>query len=111
MAKIKAEQVARQSGKYGSTKFPPYKPGGGGGAGMIDPNPPGPDRPKHWSEIVLKDEEDHPIPGELYRIVFPDGAADERTLDEKGYARYDGTDPGTCKVTFPNLDKKIWHKA
>ena len=108
MAQIKAEQVERQKGKYGSVKFPPYKPGAGA---AVDPDAPPTEKPKHWIEIVLKDEDGHPIPGELYRIVFPDGTADERTLDEKGYARYDGIDPGTCKVTFPNLDKKIWHKS
>ena len=30
------------------------------------------------------------------------------TLDEKGHARVDHIDPGTCKVTFPNLDKDAW---
>lgn len=29
------------------------------------------------------------------------------TLDSKGQARVDGIDPGTCRVTFPNLDKNM----
>ena len=32
----------------------------------------------------------------------------EGTLDDKGFARVDGIDPGSCKVTFPKLDKTVW---
>jgi hypothetical protein len=30
------------------------------------------------------------------------------TLDENGFARVEGIDPGQCKVTFPDLDKDAW---
>jgi hypothetical protein len=41
--------------------------------------------------------------------VLPDGQTlAEGTLDEKGFARVEGVDPGSCKVTFPNLDKSAW---
>jgi type VI secretion system secreted protein VgrG len=64
---------------------------------------------KSWIEIVLVDQDDKPVPGEPYRITLPDGTTlAEGTLDEKGFAREDGIDPGTCKVTFPNLDKDAW---
>ncbi len=64
---------------------------------------------KSWIEIVLVDQDDKPVPGEAYRITLPDGTTlAEGTLDEKGFAREDGIDPGTCKVTFPNLDKESW---
>ena len=27
------------------------------------------------------------------------------------FARIEGIEPGTCKVTFPRLDKEAWEKA
>jgi len=110
MAQLKAEQIQQGKGKYGEVKLPPHKPSPPDSpAGIAEPE--APPRPKHWIEIELLDEEGHPVPGELFHIVFPDGTEDRRSLDEKGYARYDGIEPGTCKVSFPNLDKKVWHKA
>jgi type VI secretion system secreted protein VgrG len=64
---------------------------------------------EHWIEIELLDEEGQPIAGEPYRITLPDGTTvADGTLDEKGRARVDNIDPGTCKVTFPDLDKDGW---
>ena len=55
------------------------------------------------------DKDGKPVPGEAYRVVLPDGEqVAEGTLDEKGFARVDGIEPGTCKVTFPNLEKQAW---
>jgi len=66
---------------------------------------------KSWIEIELVDEEDNPVPGERYRITLPDGETlAEGTLDQKGFARVEGIDPGTCKITFPSLDKDAWQK-
>jgi len=65
-----------------------------------------------WIEIVLVDEEKNPVPGQSYSITLPDGATvAQGTLDEKGFARIDGIDPGTCQITFPDLDKDAWEKA
>jgi len=67
---------------------------------------------KSWIEIELVDEDDNPIPGERYKVTLPDGkTVAEGTLDENGFARVDGIDPGNCKITFPNLDKDAWEKA
>ncbi len=66
---------------------------------------------KSWVEIELVDEENNPISGERYKITLPDGkTVAEGTLDENGFARVDGIDPGTCKITFPRLDKEAWEK-
>ena len=67
---------------------------------------------KHWIEIELIDDKGKPVPGERYRITLPDGTTlAEGTLDAKGRARVDGIDPGTCKVTFPDLDAPTWKPA
>jgi len=74
-----------------------------------DPNSPDNQDKKHWIEIKLVDEAGKPVPGEPYQITLPDGSTiADGTLDEKGFARVDNIDPGTCKVTFPNLDKDAW---
>ena len=71
-------------------------------------SPPNEDK-KSWIEIVLKDSDGNPIPGERYRVTLPDGTTlDEGTLDEKGFARVSNIDPGNCKVTFPRLDGRTW---
>jgi len=63
----------------------------------------------HWIEIALVGEDGKPLPGEPYRITLPDGSTvADGTLDEKGRARVEKIDSGTCKVTFPNLDKEAW---
>jgi hypothetical protein len=65
---------------------------------------------KHWIAIDLVDEEGERVPYEDYRIVLPDGTPVEGTLDEKGRARINGIDSGTCKVSFPNRDTKDWKR-
>src|SRR5262245_25914609 len=67
---------------------------------------------KSWIEIELVDEAGNPVPGERYRITLPDGkTVDEGTLDEKGCARVECIDSGTCKITFPELDRDAWKPA
>lgn len=66
---------------------------------------------KSWIEIELVDEEEEPVPGEKYKITLPDGKVAQGTLDEKGFARVDGIEPGTCQITFPDLDKEAWEPA
>jgi type VI secretion system secreted protein VgrG len=103
MAVIKHEQIQQQKGKYGSVKLKPFNPDAAG--------PPDPAKKKTWIEIQLKDEMGKPVPGEAYRILLADGSAAEGSLDEQGFARVDGIDPGTAKITFPNLDQDTWEPA
>jgi type VI secretion system secreted protein VgrG len=77
-----------------------------------DPNAPANQNKKSWIEIVLVGDDGNPVPGEPYRVTLPDGTTvADGTLDEKGYARVENIDPGTCKVTFPNRDKSAWKHA
>jgi hypothetical protein len=110
---IKAEQRQTQSGKYGAVQTKPFQP-------PPEPNseseqstrqesteePP----KKSWIEIELVGENGEAIAGERYRITLPDNRVAEGTLDSRGFARVDGFDPGTCKVTFPELDQEAWEK-
>ena len=96
----KAEQRQSQAGKYGSVKLKPHKP---------PQTKEEKAKKKSWIEIELVDKNNKPVSGEPYRVTMPDGqTVAEGTLDEKGFARVDGIDPGTCKVTFPNLEKQAW---
>ena len=99
MAKVKAEQKQSQTGKYGEPKEKPHKKSNDD------------EEKKSWIEIELVDEEGNPVPGEAYKVTLPDGTVDSGTLDDKGLVRIDGIEPGTCKITFPNLDKDAWEKA
>jgi type VI secretion system secreted protein VgrG len=101
--KIKAEQRQAKTGKYGSEKVKPPE------------SAEGKDKDKEkkmtWIEIQMLDEAGKPVTGMAYRVTPSDGSPVEGTLDEKGTARVDGVDPGTCQVTFPNLDKDAWEKS
>jgi hypothetical protein len=113
----KSFQRDAQTGKYGTVQTTPFKPAEESASDSDAPaaaESPANTTEKSWIEIVLVDEENNPIPGEAYAITVPDSTADggtsvaSGTLDEKGFARVEGFDPGTCQVTFPNLDQDAW---
>lgn len=94
---LKREQQESGTGKYGEAQTTPHEPD---------------EENESWIEIELIDEEDNPVPGERYRITMPDGeTVASGTLDEKGFARVEGIESGTCKVTFPALDQDAWEPA
>lgn len=102
VAEVKAEQLKKESGKYGETPTKPHK------APETEEEA---EEKTAWIEIELVDEEDEPVPSEKYEIKLPDGSVAKGTLDGDGFARVDGIEPGTCEITFPNLDKEAWEKA
>jgi len=103
MAEIKAEQVEKKAGKYGAEPVKPHKATGNEEDAREEGK-------TSWIEIELEGEDDKPIPGEKYKITLPDGSVAEGTLDDKGFAREQGFEQGTCKVCFPNLDREAWEK-
>jgi type VI secretion system secreted protein VgrG len=106
MDKIKQQQIQEGKGKYGLVSPTPHKPRTPGQSGQQ-----GAEEKTHWIEIKLVDEDGKPVPGEEYKVTLPDGSTvASGTLDEKGRARVEGIDPGSCKVTFPNLDTSAWRK-
>jgi hypothetical protein len=62
----------------------------------------------HWIEIELVDDAGKPVAGELYFVELPDGSSISGRTDGEGRARVDGVDPGTAKVSFPDLDKSLY---
>jgi hypothetical protein len=105
-AKGKAGQAQSKSGKDGSEPVKSHVPSKRSkkGGGSDDQS-----KKKVWIEIELVDKDRKPVAGEAYRVTLPDGqTVAEGTLDEKGFARVDGIDPGSCKITFPRLEKQAW---
>jgi hypothetical protein len=101
VSQAKAQKLEREAEDWSEQKAKPFKP----------PEDEDEKEEKSWIEIELVGEDGKGIPGEQYRITMPDGTVHNGTLDEKGCARVEGMDPGTCKVTFPELDKDAWEKA
>lgn len=100
VSKIRAEQQQIQAGKYGSTparQFAPPKPG--------DP------KKTSWIEVQLVDEANAPVAGERCLLRLPDGSEYPGTLDSEGVLRVEGIDPGSCQISFPNLDAESWQRA
>jgi hypothetical protein len=117
VSEIKAEQSKTKSGKYGSQKVKPFKPPSEEEEAKVveeGKNQTKDEKEKEkkasWIEIELVGEDDEGIPGEKYKITLPDDSVAEGTLDEKGFARVEGFEKGTCKVSFPELDKEAWEK-
>ena len=63
---------------------------------------------RHWIEIELVGEDDHPIPNEKYKVILPDGSSKEGELDQNGWARIEDDPAGECEISFPKLDKESW---
>ena len=63
---------------------------------------------KTFVEVQMVGSDNKPIAGVKYRIELPDGDTKEGVTDANGMIRYEGIDPGECKVTFPDLDKDAW---
>lgn len=59
-----------------------------------------------WIQVRLLDEAGTPMTGTKYRIEPRDGGPREGTLDANGEARVDGIEPGSCKVSFPDLAER-----
>ena len=66
------------------------------------------DKPTHWIEVVLVDDDGRPVEGVAWRVEAADGEVFEGTLDETGVARVPTLTPGPAKVSFPKLDGRSW---
>ena len=64
-----------------------------------------------WVEIELVDDQGQPVADETYQVRLSDGSLFIGTLDDRGQARIEGIDPGTCQITFPNRHSTDWKRA
>ncbi len=100
--KVKAEQRKTQAGKYGSVELKPHQP---------PQTKEEMEKKQSWVEVELVGEDNKPLAGVRFRITLPDNTVAEGTLNEQGVARVEGIEPGSCKITFPELDQDAWEKA
>lgn len=63
---------------------------------------------KSWVKIKMVNEAGEPVSGISYKITTPSGRVDSGTLDKEGKAEVKGIDPGSCEITFPDLDQDAW---
>jgi hypothetical protein len=65
----------------------------------------------HFVAIELLDHAGKPVAGERYFVELPDGSTVSGRTDAQGRARVEGVDPGTAKVSFPDLDQKLYQPS
>lgn len=65
-----------------------------------------------WVEVQMVDLAGEPVANERCKIVLPDGTVRETKTNYVGRIRIDGlTTPGSCEVSFPDLDADAWERA
>jgi hypothetical protein len=78
----------------------------------VDPPPPQKKKKVAWIAIELVDQDGEPVPDQPYKVELPNGSSRTGNLDSQGKARIEGIDPpGTCKISFPELDAADWKAA
>ncbi len=66
-----------------------------------------------WIELQLVYESNGlPVPGAYYKVTLPDGTTvASGSTDEQGVGRVECIDPGSCDISFTDLDKDAWADA
>jgi len=64
-----------------------------------------------WVEVELLDHNRRPVKGAKVEVTLPDGSTTRGTLSNEGTLRVNGIDPGSCSVTFPDLDGREWRRS
>lgn len=103
------EQAARAA-----SPLPPPRPAAASASAAQAPaDEPAVDEPPalDWIEIQLVGEDDAPLPGERWTVALPDGSTRSGVTGEDGVARLEGIPAGTCRVSFPDLDRDAWVPA
>ena len=60
-----------------------------------------------WIEIKIEYTDGSPFDGNCI-VELPDGRRTEGAPDSNGVIRVDGINPGSCKLSFPQLDAAAW---
>lgn len=66
-----------------------------------------------WIELQLVYESNGlPVAGVSYEVTLPDGTTVAGgSTDEQGVGRVECIDPGSCQISFTELDKEAWADA
>ena len=99
-----AHQSERHPGSLAYTPAPAFRPTSPEQAAQEN-------REISWIEIKLIGEDDKPLPSQAYKVTLPDDSICEGTLDHEGFARIEGFPPGSCTISFPDLDEDAWKDA
>ena len=92
-----------KSGASSTTQVPPKH----------DPNSDENKKKTSWIGLQLVYESNgKPVVGMPYEVTLPDGKTiSGGSTDDKGRARVDSIDPGSCQISFPSLDQEAWADA
>ena len=63
-----------------------------------------------WIEIEIVFDDGTPFAGNCV-VELPGGVRTEGAPDNEGLIRMENLDPGSCKVSFPDLDAAVWNVA
>lgn len=63
-----------------------------------------------WIEFEIQFEDGSPFMGNCV-VELPGGVRSEGAPDDQGVIRIERLDPGTCKISFPELDAPAWKAA
>ncbi len=81
---------------------------GSWGDDLEDPVLSGPALGTTWIELQLVDDRGAAVPLEPYELITPEGQRRSARLDERGLARLDHLQAGSCQITFPRIDGREW---
>jgi hypothetical protein len=91
------------------TPAPPAQPQTSTPAAKQETSTKAAEKETYWVEIALIGEDGQPIPGEEFVVELPGGKRETGVLDGNGLARFSELPTsGTCKVSFPQLDRDAW---
>jgi hypothetical protein len=66
--------------------------------------PPRAEEVTSWIEVQLLDTLERPVASQKVTIELPDGSLAETRTDHEGLVRLDSIDPGTCRISFVDID-------
>ncbi len=90
-----------------------YAPSGGAGARPVDVPVATPSQARakvaelDWIEIQIVYEDGSPFEGNCV-VSLPGGRRTEGPPGADGLVRIEGVDPGSCELSFPDLDAPVW---
>ncbi len=68
-------------------------------------------REEHYIQIQVVDDDGQPVHGVAYELKLPDRRVRRGVTGGNGVIYYADLDPGSCELTFPELDQGTWEQA